>query len=164
MCRIDVEVPSDVPPLRDKLHAAGIETFEADVRFASRYLIERGIKGGCEIEGDPGPGAGMAACSRIRSCIRPTCDQPRVLSFDIETDAKGERLFAISLYGPGVDEVLIVDDGERPMPERAERCATERPRSRRSAARVRSLDPDVITGWNLIDFDLTRARSGSRPA
>src|SRR3984957_3186739 len=58
VCRIDVEVPSDVPPLRDKLHAAEIETFEADVRFASRYLIERGIKGGCEIEGDSRSGAG----------------------------------------------------------------------------------------------------------
>src|SRR5271156_2251176 len=53
VCRVDVGVPSDVPPLRDKLHAAEIETFEADVRFASRYLIERGIKGGCEIEGNP---------------------------------------------------------------------------------------------------------------
>ncbi len=50
--RIEVKVPSDVPPLRDALHEAGIDTFEADVRFASRYLIERGIKGGCEIEGD----------------------------------------------------------------------------------------------------------------
>ena len=35
--------------------------------------------------------------------------QPRVLSFDIETDPKAERLLAISLYAPGVDEVLIVD-------------------------------------------------------
>jgi len=46
------ETPSDVPAVRDRLHAAGIDTFEADVRFAVRYLIERGIKGGCEIEGD----------------------------------------------------------------------------------------------------------------
>ena len=56
VCRVEVEVPSDVPPLRDELHAAGIETFEADVRFASRYLIERGIKGGCEIDGTPAAG------------------------------------------------------------------------------------------------------------
>ena len=48
---IEVMVPADVPALRDRLHAGGIETFEADVRFASRYLMERGIKGGCEIDG-----------------------------------------------------------------------------------------------------------------
>ncbi len=52
VCRIDVETPQDVPPLRDRLHDAGIDTFEADVRFALRYLIEHGIKGGCEIEGE----------------------------------------------------------------------------------------------------------------
>ena len=47
VARIEVTAPSDVPPLRERLHAAGIDTFEGDVRFASRYLIERGIKGGC---------------------------------------------------------------------------------------------------------------------
>jgi len=155
VCRIDVEVPSDVPPLRDKLHAAGIETFEADVRFASRYLIERGIKGGCEIEGDPSPGAGGLVFQNPQLHPADVQITPRVLSFDIETDAKAERLLAISLYGLGSDEVLIVDDGDRPMPERAEGCATEAAALEAFAARVRSLDPDVITGWNLIDFDLS---------
>src|SRR5690606_16243560 len=54
--RIGAAVPSDVPPIRNRLQEAGIETFEGDVRFAIRYLIERGIKGGCEIEGDARPG------------------------------------------------------------------------------------------------------------
>src|SRR5687768_10083650 len=49
--RFEKETPNDVPGLRDRLHDIGIDTFEADVRFAIRYLIERGIKGGCEIEG-----------------------------------------------------------------------------------------------------------------
>ena len=125
VCRIDVDVPSDVPPLRDKLHAAGIETFEADVRFASRYLIERGIKGGCEIEGDSTPGAGGLVFENPHLHPADVQISPRVLSFDIETDAKAERLLAISLYGLGADEVLIVDDGDRPMPDRAQRCASE---------------------------------------
>jgi DNA polymerase-2 len=155
VCRLDVDVPSDVPPLRDKLHAAGIETFEADVRFASRYLIERGIKGGCEIEGDSTPGAGGLVFENPQLRPADVQIQPRVLSFDIETDAKAERLLAISLYGLGSDEVLIVDGSDRPSPERAERCATEAAALEAFAARVRSLDPDVLTGWNLIDFDLT---------
>ena len=48
-----------------------------------------------------------------------------MLSFDIETDAKGERLLAISMYAPGLDEVLIVDGSDRPMPEQATRCVDE---------------------------------------
>ena len=50
--RLQTEIPQDVPGVRDRLHASGIETFEADVRFALRYLIDRGIKGGCEIDGE----------------------------------------------------------------------------------------------------------------
>src|SRR6202046_4257014 len=55
----EMPTPSDVAALRDRLHEAGIDTFEADVRFAMRYLIERGIKGGCEIEGGAIPGGTM---------------------------------------------------------------------------------------------------------
>ena len=55
--RIGVAIPSDVPTIRDRLHASGIDTFEADVRFPVRYLIERGIKGACVIEGTAIPGS-----------------------------------------------------------------------------------------------------------
>ena len=52
VCRIDAAAPPDVPGIRDRLHAAGIDTYEADVRFATRFLIDRDIKGGCEIDGE----------------------------------------------------------------------------------------------------------------
>jgi DNA polymerase-2 len=156
VCRLEVEIPQDVPGLRDRLHAAGMETFEADVRFAMRYLIDRGIKGGCEIDGAWIPGNGVA---RVYSnpTLRPVAVdvEPRVLSFDIETDGKGDGLLAISLYAPGVDEVLIVDSADRPMPEHATRCADERAALDAFCARVKEFDPDVLMGWNVIDFDLT---------
>jgi len=156
LSRLEVETPQDVPGLRDRLQAGGVETFEADVRFALRYLIDRGIKGGCEIDGDWVPGQAVA---RVYSnpVLRPARVQvePRVLSFDIETDGKGERLLAISLYAPGVDEVLIVDAGHRAMPERATGCADERAALDLFCDRVKQFDPDVLTGWNVIDFDLT---------
>jgi DNA polymerase-2 len=81
--------------------------------------------------------------------------EPRVLSFDIETDAKGERLLAISLYAPGVDEVLIVDPDNRAMPENAIRCADELAAFDAFCDRIKKLDPDVLTGWNIVDFDLS---------
>ncbi|MEP6885949.1 MAG: DNA polymerase II [Gammaproteobacteria bacterium] len=156
VCRIEVETPQDVPGLRDRLRAAGIDTFEADVRFALRYLIDREIKGGCEIDGEWVPGNGV---SRVYTnpTLRPVRVEvePRVLSFDIETHGREDRLLAISLYGLGADEVLIVDGGTRAMPERAIRCADESAALDMFSARVRQLDPDVLTGWNVIDFDLT---------
>ncbi len=156
VCRLEVETPPDVPGLRDRLEAAGIETFEADVRFAVRYLIDRHIKGGCEIEGTAAPGAGVTWVFDDPT-LRPFAVQiaPRVLSFDIETDAKGERLLAISLYGPDLDEVLIVDGSDRAMPERAVRCENERAALDAFCARIATFDPDVLTGWNIVDFDLS---------
>jgi DNA polymerase-2 len=156
VCRVEVAVPSDVPPLRARLHEAGIDTFEADVRFASRYLIERGIKGGCEISGEAVPGTGITWLFD-NPAIRPATVnvEPRVLSFDIETDVKDDRLLAISLYAPGVDEVLIVDNGDRHMPERAVRCADEFAALDAFCECIQGFDPDVLTGWNTIDFDLT---------
>lgn len=156
VCRLEVETPQDIPGLRDRLHAADIETFEADVRFAVRYLIDRGIKGDCEIDGEWTPGNGIA---RVYSnpTLRPAeaAVAPRVLSFDIETDGKGDGLLAISLFAPGIDEVLIIDGGNRAMPERATRCADERAALDAFCARVKEFDPDVLVGWNVIDFDLT---------
>src|SRR5882672_12141588 len=137
--RVETAAPPDVPPLRDRLHKAGIDTFEADVRFATRYLIERGIKGGCEIEGDSQPGAYLTKIFD-NPILRPAqvSVEPSVLSFDIETDPKGEKLLAISLYAPGIDEVLIVDGSERAMPEKATRCTNERAALDAFCERVRS--------------------------
>jgi DNA polymerase-2 len=159
--RIETAVPGDVPAIRDRLHAAGIDTFEADVRFAMRYLIERGIKGGCEIAGLPRIREdGLAIFDNTELRPAQIKIEPQVLSFDIETDRKAERLLAISLYAPRpnaepLDEVLIVDDTDRPMPPQAIRCANEYAALDAFCERVRDLDPDVITGWNTIDFDLT---------
>ncbi|MEZ5558652.1 MAG: DNA polymerase II [Pseudomonadales bacterium] len=155
--RVEVGVPSDAPVLRDRLHAQQIDTFEADVRFAQRYLIDRNVKGSCRIIGVPrllgdqvmfdGPELEPYADGALPS--------PRVLSFDIETDGRAERLLAISLYGLGADEVIIVDSAGRPMPERAVAARSEAEALELFCRHVAALDPDVLTGWNVIDFDLT---------
>jgi DNA polymerase-2 len=153
---IEVSAPPEVPGVRDRLHSADIDTFEADVRFAVRHLIERGIKGGCEIEGDAVAGTGITWIFDNPS-LRPADVkiEPRVLSFDIETHGKAERLLAISMYADGIDEVLIVDGSDRAMPEKATRCADEFAALEAFCDRVRRFDPDVLSGWNIIDFDLT---------
>lgn len=159
LCEVVVAIPPDVPPLRDALHARGLPTFEADVRFAQTFLIDRDLKSGVAITG-----SARRSDSRNQSVDR-IFDSPRLepaepsiqlrtLSFDIETNGRADKLLAIALYGLGVDEVLIVDGSDRPMPARAIACASERVAIERFCARVAELDPDVLTGWNVIDFDL----------
>ena len=54
--RVEVDRPQDTNPLRDRLHRERIPTYEADVRFAYRYLIDRGIRATLAIDGPSTPG------------------------------------------------------------------------------------------------------------
>ncbi|MXY56110.1 MAG: DNA polymerase II [Gammaproteobacteria bacterium] len=153
--RVDVAVPADTVPLRERLHRDGVATFEADVRFAVRYLIDRDIRGGCEIRGAFEPGERIARVYDAPE-LRPAAVAltPSVLSFDIETDPRARRLLAIAVYGMGIDEVYIVEPEGREMPVRAVACADERVALNAFVDRIQGADPDILTGWNVIDFDL----------
>ena len=49
--RVRLRHPRDAAEIRARLHRAGAPTYEADVRFAYRYLIDRGIKSALLIHG-----------------------------------------------------------------------------------------------------------------
>jgi DNA polymerase-2 len=155
--RLDVTVPSDVRPLRERMEAAGVVTYEADVRFAMRYLIDRGIRGTLEIRGEGRlmPGVGMVF-DDPEVVPAPLAERPRIslLSFDIETDPTTRRLLAVSLHGCGVSETLLLTPPGWSCPEEARPFSSEGELLGAFARRVRELDPDVLTGWNVIEFDL----------
>jgi DNA polymerase-2 len=154
--RIEVAAPGDTPPLRDRLVAAGIATYEADVRFAIRYLIDRGIRGSLAIHGDgrPAPGLGLVF---EEPDVSPADWTPRldVLSLDIETDPAARRLLSVALHGCGTSEVLLLTPPGWTCPEGARAFASEKELLLGLACRLRELDPDVLVGWNVVDFDLT---------
>lgn len=147
--RVEVAVPADAPPLRDRLLRAGIACHEADVRFAMRYLIDRGVRGALAIEGDGREDAAFGVVFDDPD-IAPADWTPRlrVLSLDIETDPQARGVLSIALHGPGVSEVLAIGGGPG-----AVSCANERALLEAFEWRVREIDPDVLTGWNVVDFD-----------
>jgi DNA polymerase-2 len=165
-----LRLPSDTPPLRDRLRTHGIRCYEADVRFAVRYLIRRGLRGAVEILCDASdetiPGIDLVFDEPVlRPLPREQDFQPRlkVLSMDIETDMRGRSLFSVAFFGrwqsTEVSEVLLwCPDGlECPDSEDAthvEGFETQAGLLRATADRIREIDPDVLTGWNVVDFDL----------
>src|SRR5260221_4009942 len=154
--RVEVQAPSDVPPLRERLTRAGIACHEADVRFAMRYLIERGVRGSLEIRGPARtvPGIGLLFDNPE---VAP-CDWTAtmaVLSFDIETGPRAGRVLSMGLHGGGASEVLLLTPAGWSYPEGAIPLASEKELLAAFCRRVRELDPDVLTGWNVVDFDLT---------
>ncbi len=144
-------LPGDIPPIRQHLEAHGIACLEADVRFAYRFLIDRGIRGAFEVEGP------STVAPRLGRIFRNPALQPgqwtphlRVLSLDIETGRRGE-LLSIALHTPDFERVILVGDHLYPN---AEPAHSEAAAIRRFMEYVHALDPDVLTGWNVIDFDL----------
>jgi len=83
LARVTCRVPGDVGEVRRKLHSLSppIETFEADILFVLRYLIDRGIK--CGVLYDP-------ISRKILGPAEPESNY-RVLFIDIEVLAKNQR-------------------------------------------------------------------------
>ena len=158
VARVDVRAPPDAPPLRDRLIERGIRCYEADVRFASSYLIARGIRATLEIDGEwrPVPGIDCLYVNPVVRSLDPDIEldpELSVLSFDIETDPRARRLLSIGLYGCGASEVLLFCPEGYPAPKGAIPFNKERALLRGFCQRVRELDPDILTGWNVVDFD-----------
>lgn len=154
--RVELDRPSEAPALRRRLERAGIPCHEADVRLATRYLIERGVKGSLAIRGPSHehPDLGLVFDEPE---VWPADWTPRLrtLSFDIETDPRAETLLSIALFGCAASDVLLLTPPGWSCPPDARPCADERGLLLAFVERVRALDPDVLSGWNVIDFDLT---------
>jgi DNA polymerase II len=149
--RATVDLPGEVPALRNRLESAGVTCLEADVRFAYRYLIDRGIRGSFVVHGH------AERRERVGRVLHNPSLEPgqwapalKVLSIDIETDPRGEHVHSIALHSPTFSRVLIV--GHHVLTH-AEPVHSERELLQRFLAYLDELDPDIITGWNVVDFD-----------
>jgi DNA polymerase-2 len=143
--------------VRDALHRAGIRTYEADVRLCNQLLMERGIHGAVHIRGDSRPGRRVGRVYEDPELSSaPALPEPRlsVLSLDIETNRNAATILAVALAfrstgGTVTTEVLF----NGPAAQGARSFGGERELLEEVRARIVALDPDVITGWNVVDFD-----------
>jgi DNA polymerase-2 len=152
VARVETAVPGDLPGLRERLSGLGVACFEADVRFAHRFLIDRGLRAGIAIDGDA---QGDERLVRFHNPELAPADDVRpalrVLSLDLETSPDAGKLYAWALAGAGVDEVHVL------CPREVEGAVAHREETALAAAlleRFAALDPDVLVGWNVVDFDL----------
>ncbi|MFC1851364.1 DNA polymerase II [candidate division CSSED10-310 bacterium] len=141
--------------IMDSLHRRGIRTYEADLRPTDLFLMEHGLGSAITISGRPDPGKNIDVVFRDPDYSPANwTGKLAVLSFDIETAPDTARIYSIALCLQGTDmkqvsEVYIAGKKARG----AHYCHTEREMLLNFAERVRQLDPDIITGWNICDFD-----------
>lgn len=148
--------PKDVPGTKEVLQKENIICYEADIRFVYRFLIDYDIKGGMEITGKYITGKEYdqhVDRVYIDPELKPAKYQPKlkVLSIDIETEGDASEVYSISFYTDDFKKVLIAKEGKF---RDAESFKDEKSMLERFKELVRKIDPDIITGWNFIDFDL----------
>ncbi|MDR7377117.1 DNA polymerase-2 [Rhodoferax ferrireducens] len=132
-----------------------IPLLEADVRPHDRYLMERFITAGVLIEGGRAEGSTISDCKlKPASDFRPVL---KVVSLDIETSQHGD-LYSVAL--DGMAERIVFMLGEPPTLPREPLdfaliyCPTRQAMVENLNAWFERNDPDVILGWNVIQFDL----------
>ena len=133
---------------RDRLAQQGIACYEADIRPTERFLCERFITAAIDIE------AGYSADTQHNLRLQPGDYRPEfeVMSFDIESDYESDVLFSIAFVSAQVKRVLMIGSGDDD--ELIEYLADERALLVRWIEWVTELDPDILIGWNVVNFDL----------
>ncbi|HEY7885389.1 MAG TPA: 3'-5' exonuclease, partial [Cellvibrionaceae bacterium] len=131
------------------LSAQGVRSWEADIRPPERYLMERFITAAAHIE---------LSANSTNPVINPTLaateyrPQLRQVSLDIETTMDAKTLFSIAVYSDVVSCVFMVGEGE--STPALIYCKNQRQCLLEFFAWLEQYDPDVLIGWNLVQFDL----------
>ncbi len=135
-----------------QLKDAGVVLHESDVKTVDRYLMERFISNAFRAEGtiaDRG-----AYREMTNPVLRPSDYAPtfRVASIDIETEGLVGSLYSIAVAMDSENAVFMAGEGVNDdivsyLPD--ERAVLEG-----FFGWLADHDPDIITGWNVIEFDL----------
>lgn len=154
LTRIILTLPKEVPILRDLLEENKTKTYEADVKFSRRFLIDGNIHSSIEIEGE------YEVYEKVDRVYRDPLLTPaeyiptnlKVLSMDIESSSNGNELYCISLYSKDYKKTFLVGNLESPD---VVSCDSEENLLEKFHEEIIEFDPDIVTGWSVIDFDLS---------
>ncbi|MBI4170617.1 MAG: hypothetical protein HY514_02900 [Candidatus Aenigmarchaeota archaeon] len=164
--------PQDVPETRDRISALGIrEVFEADIMFKYRFMIDHGLFGMQWIDAECTKANTKVAkvpayCATTIKPVEQTGNaELRILSFDIECvsddikrapDAKKDPIVMISMaFHPaykGKKNIVFV--AKHVLGENTKGFGSEKNMLEEFVKLIDDYDPDIITGYNINNFDL----------
>lgn len=157
--KVVLRSPKDVPDLRKAFESKKIACYEADIRFTHRFLMDKGIYRTLDIEGAYDKDDFVSRIYREPSLAPAEWDEVklRILAIDIETSPDAKHLYSISLACDdklcAINEVLIVHNSKAKL-KHARAFPDERSLLEHFRSEILRIDPDIITGWNLVGFDL----------
>ncbi|MDK9764531.1 DNA polymerase II [Vibrio sp. D420a] len=137
--------------LNQAFNQESITTFEADIRLADRFLMERFIKGSIEFTGNITSRTQHQRVTNTKCRAGDYLPTLSVVSLDIECSEKG-ILYSIGLDSP-MDSRVIMVGPEQETDTPIQWVKDEAALLEAMIDWFKRYDPDVIIGWNVIDFD-----------
>jgi len=162
--KILTKIPSNVPDFRKILEDNDITCYEADIRFVRVFLMSKEIKGHVEISGEF-----TEMPNNILMFNEPILNNPkerptiklRTVSIDIETSPEAKELYCMSIYDDHTDKTYNLIISDRKV-KGSENYPDTESLLKRYEQLILEIDPDIITGWNVVDFDLAMIREYGR--
>lgn len=136
---------------QQRLDNADIDYWEADIRPPERYLMERFVTAGAQfdIAEDQRRAQPIINPRLVSADYRPSL---RAVSVDIETSMDARQLYSIAVWSADQRAIFMV--GEGPDAEHLWYCVDEKACLLQFFHWLAAYDPDVLMGWNLVQFDL----------
>lgn len=141
--------------LQSRLASESINIWEADIKPHERYLMERFINANAQITVDSTPknkalnNTVLSPVAKESAHWRP---QLRCLSLDIETTMDAKQLLSIAAYSDSVRRVFMI--GEKHSTDLIHYYPDEKTCLLDFLSFFQDYDPDILIGWNLVQFDL----------
>lgn len=135
-----------------------VQTYEADLKPHQQFLIENHILGTINIESDDYETAEKIDRVYHEPKITPADYKPKlkIASIDIESDKTFNNLLCIGIHSDNFHKTFMITDKKL---DNVIPCKNEADALEKFKAQIIKLDPDIITGWHVIDFDLVYLKS-----
>ena len=145
----------DLQRLREHANQADIPLYESDIKPHDRFLMERFITAPLEVHGAPIRKPGYLEF--VNPSVRPAAFEPDLsyVSLDIETDGSDGEIISMAISNSVHEEIFMQGAAAEWETEQPIRWFDNEQRLLEGFLDVfKTLDPDLILGWNLINFDL----------
>ena len=136
---------------QDIFRQHAVVCWEDDIRPPERYLMERFITATAKIDmaGSGIPLLNPRLAPLVDTHWRPTL---KMLSLDIETSMDAKQLYSIGVWCDMDQKVFMVGEGRNTG--RIVFCADAKQCLLAFFAFIQAADPDILIGWNVVQFDL----------
>ncbi len=137
------------------LQQGNITCYEDDFRPEDRYLMERFITAGIDFIGDQQAGKSNQYQQYQQVKCKPQVSDITLsmISLDIECSGAGE-LYSIGLFNDECQRVFMIGEPQESEQDYIVWLADERQLLLAFLQWLQGYDPDIIIGWNIVNFDM----------